>query len=123
MKPLSNYFSEETLIHLKPQQGLSERYKRCAQDVTLACKLTHVYGKYHLAMLHRELAMNEEDVTDLSLAICLSEVPSLDVVVETDAVGTAKLGQDFHDFVLLFRCNHVITMMDSVVGAVATTEG
>ena len=58
-----NYFSEETLNHLKPHQGLSERYKRRAQDVTLACKLTHVYGKYHLAMLHRQLAMSEEETT------------------------------------------------------------
>ena len=56
-------------------------------------------------------------------SICLPEVPGLDVVIETDAVGAAKLGQDFHDFVLLFRCNHVITMMDSVVGTIATTEG
>ena len=58
-----NYFSEETLSHLKPHQGLSERCQRRAQDVTLACKLTHVYGKYHLAMLHRELAMSEEQTT------------------------------------------------------------
>ena len=62
MKLLNNYFSEETLSHLKPQQGLSERYQRRALDVTLACKLTHVYGKYHLAMLHRELAMSEEQI-------------------------------------------------------------
>ena len=61
-----NYFSEATLSHLKPQQGLSERYKRRAQDVTLACKLTHVYGKYHLAMLHRELAMSEERTNCIS---------------------------------------------------------
>ena len=58
-----NYFSEKTLSHLKIHQGLSERYQRRAQDVTLACRLTHVYGKYHLAMLHRELAMSEEKTT------------------------------------------------------------
>ncbi len=58
-----NYFSLETLRHLIPQQGLSERYLRRASDVTLACKLTHTYGKYHLTMLHRELAMNEEQTT------------------------------------------------------------
>ena len=58
-----NYFSEKTLNHLKAQQGLSERYQRRAQDVTLACKLTHVYGKYHLVMLHRQLAMSEERTT------------------------------------------------------------
>ena len=62
-KILSDYFSEKTLIHFKPQQGLSERYQRRALDVTLACKLTHVYGKYHLAMLHRQLAMSEEETT------------------------------------------------------------
>lgn len=60
MKPtISNkYFSETTLSHLKPQQGLSERYQRRALDVTLACKLTHVYGKYHLMMDYRQLAMS-----------------------------------------------------------------
>ena len=54
------YFSETTLRHLNPQQGLPERYQRRALDVTLGCKLTHAYGKYHLAMLHRELFMSEE---------------------------------------------------------------
>ena len=58
-----NYFSEKTLNHLKPQQGLPERYQRRVLDVTLACKLTHVYGKYHLAMLHRELAFSKERTT------------------------------------------------------------
>ena len=55
-----NYFSENTLCHLKPQQGLSVRYQQRAIDVTLAAKLTLTYGKYHLAMLHRELFMSEE---------------------------------------------------------------
>ena len=54
------YFSERTLRHLKSQQGLSERYKRRALDVTLACKLTNAYGKYNLVRLHRELFMSEE---------------------------------------------------------------
>ena len=31
-----NYFSETTLNHLKPQQGLSKRYQQRALDVTLA---------------------------------------------------------------------------------------
>lgn len=57
------YFSEKTLSHLKPQQGLSERYQRRAIDVMLAAKLTLTYGKYHLAMLHRQLAMSEEQTT------------------------------------------------------------
>ena len=30
------YFSETTLRHLKPRQGLSERHRRRALDVTLA---------------------------------------------------------------------------------------
>ena len=57
------YFSETALSHLKPHQGLSERYQRRAIDVTLAAKLTLTYGKYHLAMLHRQLAMSEEQTT------------------------------------------------------------
>ena len=58
-----DYFSEETLSHLNPQQGLPERYLCRAIDVTLAAKLTLTYGKYHLAMLHRQLAMSEERTT------------------------------------------------------------
>ena len=54
------YFSETTLCHLKPQQGLPVRHRKRAIEVTLAAKLTHAYGKYHLAMLHRELFMSEE---------------------------------------------------------------
>ena len=57
------HFSETTLNHLKPQQGLSERYQRRAIDVTLAAKLTLTYGKYHLAMLHRQLTTSEEQTT------------------------------------------------------------
>ena len=59
----SRYFSEEALCHLKPQQGMSERYQRRAIDVTLAAKLTLTYGKYHLALLHRQIAMSEEQTT------------------------------------------------------------
>lgn len=55
-----SYFSKETIDHLRPQQRLSERYQQRAIDVTLASKLTHAYGKYHLAMLHRELFISEE---------------------------------------------------------------
>ena len=57
------YFSEKTLRHLMPQQGSPERYQHRALDVTLGCKLTHAYGKYHLAMLHRELFMSEENTS------------------------------------------------------------
>ena len=58
-----NYFSETTLSHLKLRQGLSKRYQQPVQDVMLACKLTHVYGKYHLMMDYRQLAMSEERTT------------------------------------------------------------
>ena len=60
-------FSKETIDHLRLQNGLSERYQRRALDVTLACKLTHAYGKYHLTMLHRELVMSEERTTSRTL--------------------------------------------------------
>lgn len=56
-------FSKEIIDHLRLQQGLSERYQRRVIDVTLAAKLTLTYGKYHLAMLHRQLAMSEEQTT------------------------------------------------------------
>ena len=58
-----DYFLETTLSHLMPHQGLQERYRCRAIDVTLTAKLTLTYGKYHLAMLHRQLAMSEEQTT------------------------------------------------------------
>lgn len=54
------YFSKTTLCHLRMQHGLSARHRQRSLDVTLACKLTLTYGKYHLMMLHRQLAMSEE---------------------------------------------------------------
>lgn len=54
------HYTNKMLSHLKPQQRLSVRHQKRAIDVTLAAKLTHAYGKYHLAMLHRELIMSEE---------------------------------------------------------------
>ncbi len=54
------YFCIETINHLRPHQGMSTKYLQRALDVTLACKLTLAYGKYHMMMLHRQLAMSEE---------------------------------------------------------------
>ena len=58
-----NYFSETTLFHLKLQQDITLRHLQRALNVTLACKLTLTYGKYHLMMLHRQLAMSEEQTS------------------------------------------------------------
>ena len=52
------YFSENTMSHLRIHEGLSDRYILRSLDVTLAAKLTHVYGKYHLMMDYRKLAMS-----------------------------------------------------------------
>lgn len=54
------YFSEETIQHLALHNGQSRRHYQRSQDIELACKLTLAYGKYHLMMLHRQLAMSEE---------------------------------------------------------------
>ncbi|MBP3830568.1 MAG: hypothetical protein ILA06_09820 [Bacteroidaceae bacterium] len=67
---VNSFFSATTLSLLKPHIGLSERYQRRAIDVTLGYKLTPAYGKYHLAMLHRELFMSEEKKCELF--ICLN---------------------------------------------------
>jgi len=57
------YFSENTVGHLRMQQILSKKHQVRAHDATLACKLTLAYGKYHLMMLHRQLAMSEEQTS------------------------------------------------------------
>ena len=43
----------------QPPQSPKFCYLRRAINVTRAAKLMLTYGKYHLAMLHRQLTMNE----------------------------------------------------------------
>lgn len=57
------YFSKETLSHLRLQPGLSARHQQRSLDITFACKLTLVYGKYHLMMDYRQLAMSNHQMT------------------------------------------------------------
>lgn len=90
MKSPNNYFSEETLSHQRTRKGLSERYQRRTLDVTLAYKLTHVYGKYHLVMLHRELAMSKEETTyQQAMDMCERRGSGIDRA--TDAISQMKL--------------------------------
>ena len=58
-----SYFSEKTLNHLRLQQGLSAPHRQRSLDITLACKLTLTYGKYHLMMDYRRLAMSKHQMT------------------------------------------------------------
>ena len=58
-----NYLSERTLNHLCLQRGLSARHCQRSLDITLACKLTLTYGKYHLMMDYRQLAMSKHQMT------------------------------------------------------------
>lgn len=55
-----SYFTEKTVSNIRHQRNLSLRHQLRSLDITLACKLTLTYGKYHLMMLHRQLAMSEE---------------------------------------------------------------
>ena len=57
-----NYFSKQTIEHLRIQQGLSARHRQRSLDITLACKLTLVYGKYHLMMDYRQLAISKHQM-------------------------------------------------------------
>ena len=53
------YFSEETMRHLLPLESRSERWQFRALDALLACKLTLVYGRYHMMSDLRYLAISE----------------------------------------------------------------
>ena len=57
------YFAKETLNNLRLQKGLSTRYRQRSLDITLAYKLTLVYGKFHLIMDYRQLAMSKHQMT------------------------------------------------------------
>lgn len=58
-----SYFTKETLKHLRMQQGEPARHRQRSLDITLACKLTLTYGKYHLMMDYRRLAMSKHQIT------------------------------------------------------------
>ena len=58
-----SYLSDRTVEHLKLHGGLSVRHHQRALDVALACKLTHAYGKYHLIMDYRQLALSNYQMT------------------------------------------------------------
>lgn len=58
-----SYFSEKTINHLCLQQSMSAHYRQRSLDIMLACKLTLVYGKYHLMMDYRRLAMSKYQMT------------------------------------------------------------
>ena len=58
-----SYLTEKTISNIRHQRNLSLRHQLRSLDITLACKLTLTYGKYHLMMLHRQLAMSEEQTS------------------------------------------------------------
>ena len=45
----------------------------------------------------------------------LSEIPVCFVVVEMDAIGTAEVGHDFHDVILLLGRKFVFAVMVTIV--------
>ena len=62
------------------------------------------------AVIHQRLAL----IT--TMGSCLSfEVPARFVVVEFDALGTAEVGEDLHDVVLLLGRELVFAVMDTIV--------
>ena len=63
-----NYFSEETISHLRPQHGLSKRYLLRSLDAMLACKLTLTYGLYAQMMDCRAISFTSSAISALMAA-------------------------------------------------------
>lgn len=57
------YFTNTTLNNLRSQLNQCIRHRQRSLDVTLACKLTLTYGKFHLMMDYRQLAMSKHQMT------------------------------------------------------------
>ena len=53
------YFSELTTIHLRPRFASSSRWLLRSVEAMLACKLTLVYGRYHMMMDLRSLVVSD----------------------------------------------------------------
>ncbi len=61
--------------------------------------------------------MNNGSLLISTMGDCLSsEVPARFVMVEFDAIGTAEVGEDLHDVILLLGRELVFAVMDMVVG-------
>lgn len=57
------YFTEETMKHLRPGHGIGYKHRMRTLEAMLACQLTLTYGKYHVMMDLRQLAMSEEHMS------------------------------------------------------------
>ena len=55
------YFSELTTIHLRPRFASTNRWLFRSVEAMLASKLTLVYGRYHMMMDLRSLAISKEE--------------------------------------------------------------
>ena len=53
------YFSELTTIHLRPRFASTSRWLFRSVEAMLACKLTLVYGRYHMMMDLRSLVVSD----------------------------------------------------------------
>ena len=53
------YFSELTTIHLRPRFASTSRWLLRCMEAMLACKLTLVYGRYHMMMDLRSLVVSD----------------------------------------------------------------
>ena len=53
------YFSELTTIHLRPRFASTSRWLLRSVEAMLACKLTLVYGRYHMMMDLRSLVVSD----------------------------------------------------------------
>lgn len=97
MSQTSNYFSCKTVGNLKLHQVMSARHQCRAIDVTLACKLTLAYGKYHLMMQHRYLAISTEPQISYHQAEVMADVMNKMTVIHsspTDFLQTQEESTD-----------------------------
>ena len=53
------YFSELTTIHLRPRFASTSRWLLRSVETMLACKLTLIYGRYHMMMNLRSLVVSD----------------------------------------------------------------
>lgn len=60
---IMKYFTKITLNNLRSQPNQCVRHRQRSLDITLACKLTLTYVKYHLMMDYRQLAMSKHQMT------------------------------------------------------------
>lgn len=107
------YFTEETMKHLRPGHGIGYKHRMRTLEAMLACQLTLTYGKYHVMMDLRQLAMSEEHMSyqqaevmaDILNQISIKETKPTDLLSsqDEDVDESIQIYKEYRHYLEMFK--------------------